>query len=216
MAAIPQPPRDAQRIPLLIAKRRETDMRFIATVAGVRHVVEVDANGSDRRITLDGRELAVNWRSIGPRHPQGNLADHYGLLIGQRSYDAYVRALDTTDETAPSLDVIVDGRSYAVAVQDARVEAVAGIAGGAHAAGEATLRAPMPGLVRNVLVAAGDEVERGQIVVVLEAMKMENDLAAPRAGAVKAVGVATGQTVNQGDVLVTIGDSAANQTEDAE
>ena len=196
-------------------------MRFVATVAGARHIVEIDANGADRRVTLDGRELLVNWRLIGPRHPLSGetaLADHYGILIGSRSYDAYVRRLDPTtaseaDATAPSLEVIVAGRPYAVAVQDARAEAVASATSGAHVSGDVTLRAPMPGLVRNVLVSPGDEVQRGKIVAVLEAMKMENDLAAPRAGVVKAVAVATGQTVNQGDPLITIGDASASQPE---
>jgi biotin carboxyl carrier protein len=192
-------------------------MRFIATIGGVRHVVEVDANGADRRVVLDGRELTVNWRLIGPRHASdaGVLADHYGLLAGLRSYDAYVRALEPVsgDETVPSLEVMVAGRPYVVAVQDARAEAVASLAGAARMTGDATVRAPMPGLVRNVLVGPGDEVQRGQIVVVLEAMKMENDLAATRNGVVKAVGVATGQTVNQGDTLVTIGDAASAAAE---
>ncbi len=189
-------------------------MRFVATVAGARHVVDIDANGGDRRVTLDGRELLISWRLIGPRHAlgMGDLADHYGILVGKRSYDAYIRTLDPVsdgDETAPSLEVVVAGRPYPVAVQDARAEAVASIAGAAHVTGDSTLRAPMPGLVRNVLVGPGDEVQRGQIVVVLEAMKMENDLAAMRTGIVKAVGVATGQTVNQGDTLVTIGDATS-------
>jgi biotin carboxyl carrier protein len=65
----------------------------------------------------------------------------------------------------------------------------------------------MPGLVANVLVAVGDTVERGQTVVVLEAMKMENDLVAPRAGVIHAILVARGQAVIQDTRLVVIGDA---------
>jgi biotin carboxyl carrier protein len=62
----------------------------------------------------------------------------------------------------------------------------------------------MPGLVLNIVKAAGEKVERGETVAVLEAMKMENDLATPHGGTVKEVLVSKGQTVNQGDVLVVI------------
>jgi len=62
----------------------------------------------------------------------------------------------------------------------------------------------MPGLVLNITKAAGETVARGETVVVLEAMKMENDLSTPHAGTVKEVLVSKGQTVNQGDVLVVV------------
>ncbi len=188
-------------------------MRFVATVEGIRHVVEVDSNGRDRRVTLDGRELSLNWRPIGPRSArvESDAATHYGVLVGAHSYEAYLRVLNEPAEAGgdatPTLEVMIAGRPYVVSVQDARAESVASRAGGGHLTGDVTLRAPMPGLVRHVRVAVGDLVQRGQIVIVLEAMKMENDLAATRAGVVKSVGIATGQTVNQGDALVTIGDA---------
>jgi biotin carboxyl carrier protein len=62
----------------------------------------------------------------------------------------------------------------------------------------------MPGLVLGIPLDAGAAVARGQAVVVLEAMKMENDLPSPIAGTIKEVRVSKGQTVNQGDVLVVI------------
>jgi len=72
----------------------------------------------------------------------------------------------------------------------------------------------MPGLVSNVLAAVGDEVMRGQNIVVLEAMKMENDLTTPRQGIVKSLRVAKGQAVNQGDLLAIIGDPAGSPPSD--
>jgi biotin carboxyl carrier protein len=62
----------------------------------------------------------------------------------------------------------------------------------------------MPGRVVRVLVVAGDEVEEGQGVVVIEAMKMQNELKSPKAGRVARVGVAVGETVGSGDVLVVV------------
>jgi biotin carboxyl carrier protein len=109
---------------------------------------------------------------------------------------------------------VVQGRPYVVEVQDARSRALASLAGAAHASGEATIRAPMPGLVSSVLVTSGEEVQRGQTIVVLEAMKMENDLTAPRAGYVRVLRVAKGQTVSQDEVLATIGDSIGGEAAD--
>ena len=88
-------------------------------------------------------------------------------------------------------------------VEDEREKALAGSVKAAHT-GEARVYAPMPGLVLGVPVEMGASVTLGQTVVVLEAMKMENDLAAPRAGTIKEIKVSKGQTVNQGDVLVVI------------
>ncbi len=70
--------------------------------------------------------------------------------------------------------------------------------------GNALVRAPMPGLVLGIPLEIGTRVARGQTVVVLEAMKMENDLASPTAGTLEEVRVSKGQTVNQGDILVVI------------
>jgi biotin carboxyl carrier protein len=190
-------------------------MRFVADVGGREHTVEVEANGHDRRMTLDGREITLDWRLLGAEQPRvgtggGARADHYSLLAGTRTYDAYVRSLAEpgTDAEAAThtLEVVIGGRPYVVTVRDARSQALADIAAAPHSAGDATVRAPMPGLVTQVLVAVGDEVRRGQTVIVLEAMKMENDLAAPRAGVVKVVSAVRGQAVNQNDSLVAIGE----------
>ena len=70
--------------------------------------------------------------------------------------------------------------------------------------GEDSLEAEMPGVVRRVLVAEGETVERGQVLLLLEAMKMEIRVSAPRAGVVGKVGVAEGQAVERGTVLVAL------------
>lgn len=70
-------------------------------------------------------------------------------------------------------------------------------------AGE-TISAPMPGNILNVLVKAGDSVKKGQVIAILEAMKMENEIVSPVDGTVASVGVAKGQTVNHGDVIAQI------------
>ncbi|MPM69380.1 Glutaconyl-CoA decarboxylase subunit gamma [bioreactor metagenome] len=72
-----------------------------------------------------------------------------------------------------------------------------------NAEGE-VLEAPMPGSIVNVATKVGDLVKKGQLLVVLEAMKMENEIVSPKDGTITAVGVSKGQSVNAGDVLVKI------------
>ena len=99
--------------------------------------------------------------------------------------------------------VVIGGRRFGFEVEDPRsLQGRRGGAGGAQ--GPRPVKAPMPGRVVRVLVAAGDEVEEGQGVVVIEAMKMQNELKSPKAGRVARVGVAVGETVGSGDVLVVV------------
>lgn len=189
-------------------------MRFVATIGDRQYSVDVDADGERRTVTLDGRELAVDWRLVGATRMHlasaGDLrADQFSVLVGDRSYDVFARAAEADGDPTASghtFEMLIHGLPYSVAVQDARAQALASLAGGARVSGDIAIRAPMPGLVANVLAAEGTKVERGQTVVVLEAMKMENDLASPRAGVVKSVKVAKGQTVNQNDVLAVVGE----------
>jgi glutaconyl-CoA decarboxylase len=75
----------------------------------------------------------------------------------------------------------------------------------ALAPGAATIEAPMPGKVLDVKVAVGDSVNNGDLVLMLEAMKMENEIFAPLAGTVTEVRVRSGDSVNTGDVLIVLG-----------
>jgi acetyl/propionyl-CoA carboxylase alpha subunit len=99
--------------------------------------------------------------------------------------------------------VVIGGRRYGFEMDDPR--SLTGRRGaGAGTEGPRPVKAPMPGRVVRVLVAAGDEVAEGQGVVVIEAMKMQNELKSPKAGRVARVGVALGDTVGSGDVLVVV------------
>jgi acetyl/propionyl-CoA carboxylase alpha subunit len=99
--------------------------------------------------------------------------------------------------------VVIDGRRFGFDVEDPR--SLQGRRGaGAGADGPRAVKAPMPGRVVRMLVNAGDEVEQGQGLVVIEAMKMQNELKSPKAGRVAKVGVGVEETVGAGDVLVVI------------
>ncbi len=99
--------------------------------------------------------------------------------------------------------VIVGGRRSTFELDDPRSLAGRRRAGGG-AAGPRPVKAPMPGRVVRVLVAPGDEVAEHQGVVVIEAMKMQNELKSPKAGRVVSVGIAVGDTVGSGDVLAVV------------
>lgn len=191
-------------------------MRYTARVGDRVLMVGVEEDGHERAITLDDATFTLAWSPAGANGALTGaldvMAGHYGILAGPHSYDVFVRPLPETDEDTGGqvFEVMIEGQPYRVVLQDERTRALQSLTGAAHAAGEASVRAPMPGLVVNVMVAPGDHVARGQTVAVLQAMKMENDLPAPREGVVRSVRVQGGQTVNQNDVLLVIGDEQAD------
>ncbi|MBV9546050.1 MAG: hypothetical protein JOY61_16890 [Chloroflexi bacterium] len=121
------------------------------------------------------------------------------LVIGERRVE--LLGARTSDGVALN----IDGVLYEGEVLDelrARLASLAG--GGAAAHGRRELKAPMPGLVVRVGCAVGDHVEAGQSLVVLQAMKMENELSLAQSGTVAVMNVTAGQTVEQGQALVVI------------
>ncbi len=187
-------------------------MRYSVTIGGAPHTLTVERDQHHRwRITLDDTPIEVDSAQVS--------AGRLSLIIGGQSYEAFVRALPAESDAGDTqaFDVLIGGAPHTVELVDERRRALAGMARGRRAAGEAVVKAPMPGLVTQVLVATGDAVEHNQRVAVLEAMKMQNDLVAPRAGVVRAVKVEAGQAVAQQQPIVVIGDpEGAPPAEDEE
>jgi biotin carboxyl carrier protein len=117
----------------------------------------------------------------------------YTVLIEGRSYEAVV--------LAPG-QISVNGIPFDVEVFDPR--SLRGRRGAASSDGPQSIASPMPGKIVCVLVAAGDEVAAGQGLVVVEAMKMQNEMKSPRAGRVAEVKIAAGATVTAGEILLVI------------
>lgn len=114
-----------------------------------------------------------------------------------------VRAL--TNETDAGRVVVYEGEAFDVTVLDERAARLASATGrSASSAADTAIRAPMPGLVVAVHVEPGQAVTKGATIVVLSAMKMQNELTARSDGTVKDVLVSAGQTVDQNQVLVTL------------
>jgi pyruvate carboxylase subunit B len=165
-------------------------MRYVVEVDGERRTVEIEGD----RVTIDGTELRARLTDIA-----GTPVSL--LTIGERVYRLVARRGDARGRYTLSLD----GRRFAAEALDERTRAIRDLsAASAAAAGPAPLVAPMPGLVVRVSVQVGDEVTAGQGLVVMEAMKMENELRAASAGTVKAVHTAPGSPVEKGAVLVEL------------
>lgn len=184
-------------------------MAYISTVNNESHVIDTGEKSDRRTITIDGTTQQIDWRQIAPlaadSKGQVSTGGRYSLLIGGQSYEVFARRIVKPDEKDGfTYEVQVAGQRFEVHVEDEREKALTGSIKGARETGEAMVRAPMPGLVLGITLAVGASVERGQTVVILEAMKMENDLGSPIAGKIKEVRVNKGQTVNQGDVLVVV------------
>ncbi|MGH7279076.1 MAG: acetyl-CoA carboxylase biotin carboxyl carrier protein subunit [Candidatus Rokuibacteriota bacterium] len=163
-------------------------MRFVATVAGASETVEITGEGGRYRLTLGDRVLDVDARRTG----QGT----YSILIDGASYAADVATGGDT------VTVRVRGRSYDVEVEEETRHRLR--AAGAAATARGTLKAPLPGKVTHVAVRRGDRVAAGDTLLVIGAMKMENEFKAGASGIVAEVRVQAGQPVNAGDVLVVI------------
>lgn len=169
-------------------------MKFEVQLTGLTgkrtHVVELAGNGTGYRVLLDGREVEADATQVSP--------NTISVLLGGQAYEVHV---------TPSLDGTVKLQSgpseFTADIQDPR--AWRGRKFGAmEAEGRQQILAPMPGRVIRVLASAGDEVEAGQGLVVVEAMKMQNEIRSPKKGKVERVLAREGQNVNAGEVLAWV------------
>ena len=121
----------------------------------------------------------------------------YSVLRDGRSYEIVVR-----EAPDGALDVHVNGNHYVARVSDPR--RLSRKRGGTLLEGRQNVLAPMPGKVVRLLIAVGDEVTAGQGLMVVEAMKMQNEIKSPKAGKIVAIAVAEGVPVNPGQVLLSV------------
>ena len=167
-------------------------MRYLASIEGTEHEFEIEElpSAGAFRIRLGERQLEADLKQVGPAS--------FSVIVGHRAFDF--------DVVRDGDEIIVASRMGAtrLSLEDAARRAVRGLKRGAEVSGRVEMRAMMPGRVVAVLVAAGDEVTAEQGIVVIEAMKMENELRSPKTGKVAEVKVVAGQTVEKGDLLAVI------------
>jgi len=153
------------------------------------------------RSERDGYLVRVGERELRVRLSPPDTSGIRRLHVGNRVWEILAHADGST------VRVALAGREMRLEVEDERVARLASVgAGGRRAHAPQAVTAPMPGLVVRVNVEPGQSVQEGESLVVLQAMKMENELASPRAATVKAVQVRSGQAVEQGQVLVELAD----------
>ena len=166
-------------------------MKYATTINDKTYIIEIN---DDKRVVVDGVEYSVDFESVSGQPV-------YSLLIDGRSYEAYIYEGESHD----AYQVLIRGDLFTVSVEDEReqrLRAAAGVV--ASDSGDFSLKAPMPGLIVDVPVSEGQAVKKGDILVILESMKMQNELKSPRDGTVTRIKVKAGDGVEHNQVLVTM------------
>ena len=164
-------------------------MKYVTTIDNQEFQIEVV---DERHIRIGDRLLQVDFESVSGQPV-------FSLILDGKSYESFVY------QGEEDWDVLLRGRQYQVKVEDERekrLKAAAG--GGVIEGGEFHLKAPMPGLVVTVLIEEGQEVKKGQVMLILESMKMQNELKAPRDGTMGRVRVKAGESVEQRQTLLSV------------
>jgi biotin carboxyl carrier protein len=159
-------------------------------IAGKRCRVELTQAGERPVWTIDGQRLDADATAVSP--------GIYSVLLNGKSFEVRIESLGA------ELRAVTGSRELKVVIQDER-EWRRNRGGSVEAQGRQQVLAPMPGKIVRVLVTAGDAVRAGQGLLVVEAMKMQNEIRAPKSGTIDRVRVVEGQTVNAGEVVVIIG-----------
>ena len=165
-------------------------MTYDVIVDNKTHQVELTRGEKTWICKVDGKEMEVD--------AELTARDILSVLVGGKSYE-----IKRERSLQGELHMVIGSARYAVDVQDPRSlrtrRAIAGVD-----AGPQKLKAPMPGKIVRVLVAEKDEVKAGQGIIVMEAMKMQNEMKSPKDGIVQKLLAAEGSAVNAGDTLASI------------
>jgi biotin carboxyl carrier protein len=167
-------------------------MKLTAEIAGEHQELQFRVEGALVFAEVDGRSYRLEARAL--------REGVHLLMLNGRVYECRVEVDEVRREAS---EVHVGNHAYKVRLIDPK-RLRGGQSTGAQADGAAQLVAPMPGKVVRVLVEQGAQVEAGDRIVVVEAMKMQNEMKAPRAGTVTALHARAGTTVKAGEVLAVI------------
>ncbi|HKZ68964.1 MAG TPA: biotin/lipoyl-containing protein [Anaerolineales bacterium] len=167
-------------------------MKYLTTIGDKTYTIEIN---DDRHVSVDGQTYTIDFEAISAQ-------SLFSLLVDGKSFEGFV------ENDGDEWRVILRGDLYEARVIDERAARLAKSAGGvAPPTGDFHLKAPMPGLVVAAPVTEGQPVKKGDILVILESMKMQNELKSPRDGTVARVKVKGGDTVEQNQVMMTIAGS---------
>jgi biotin carboxyl carrier protein len=170
-------------------------MKLKAELSGKEHQISLSRASERVAADVDGRPYELQVRELA--------SGEYLLVDGSKVYKCRVERHRDSLNAGGSFAVVLRGRNYEVALVDPK-RLRSGQSSAAHHTGAAEIVSPMPGKIVRVLVSAGTTVAAGAGVIVVEAMKMQNEMKAPKAGVVVSINAQEGATVNAGDVLAVI------------
>lgn len=163
--------------------------KYFAEIEGVEYRIEIL---SDNRVMINGEPYELNFQSL-----RQHLS--YSLLLEGKSFEINIY------QDNGIWEVLLRGNQFSVQVEDERERRLRMAAGQASKQeGKIILQAPMPGLVIDIPVKEGQEVEEGNVLVILESMKMQNELTAPRAGRITRIQAKVNDHVDRKQVLLVL------------
>ena len=164
-------------------------MKYITTIGEREYSIEIV---NSNLVIVDGIPYEVDFASVSGQPV-------YSLLIDGKSYEGYMYPDDDDWE------VLLQGTMYAVNVEDERERRLRQALGdGPSQSGEFHLKAPMPGLVVTVPIIEGQEIAKGDVLIILESMKMQNELKSPQDGVISRVRVKEGDSVERKQTLLSV------------
>jgi acetyl/propionyl-CoA carboxylase alpha subunit len=168
---------------------KDAPMRYITTIEDREYLIEIL---DDNHLTVDGVVYEVDIESLSDQPV-------HSLIVNGKSYEAYISPRDI------GWGVLLHGTRYILQVEDEREKRLrAGLGGGPALTGEYHLKSPMPGLVVSIPVSEGQTISTGDVLVILESMKMQNELSSPRDGTVTRLRVKPGDSVERRETILTV------------
>jgi biotin carboxyl carrier protein len=164
-------------------------MKYVTTIGGREYLIDII---DEQNLTVDGIPYRIDFNTVSGQPV-------FSLLVDGQSYESFVYLEDD------AWQVLIQGMLYSATVEDEREKRLRSSSRSSIAERtEFHLKAPMPGLVVSIPVIDGQEVSKGDVLLVLESMKMQNELKSPRAGKVTRVRVKIGDSVEQKQTLLSV------------
>lgn len=164
-------------------------MRYIATLDGKEYLIEII---DEHHVSINGCIREIDFVSVSGE-------PLFSLIVDGKSHESFVF------ETEEGWQVLMRGRQYKSSVQDEQERRLlAPVGNGIIELSEYHLKSPMPGLVVSIAIHEGDTVEKGQVLLTLESMKMQNEIKSPKAGIVKHIRIKQGEKVEQKQTLLSV------------
>jgi len=165
-------------------------MKYIASIGDQEFEVDII---DKHEVKVNGRLYKINFKAVSGQPV-------FSLLADNGSYQAHV--FDSEDD---ELQILLRGTLYKVLVEDEREKRLrAAAGGGGSASGDLLLKSPMPGLIVQIPVKVGDKVSAGDVLIILESMKMQNELKSSKDGKVTHIEVKEGDNVEQRQNLLIV------------